>query len=122
MTEKADRGTVTLEIELSEPMYEMMRETIDGQAPLNRTEPKSVAQWVKESAAIRLGELQSEVPVTADIPGEVVQRAKRYAEDARIRGDEDARFEDYVHDFIELRFEYPAEGIQYPNGNRGTDE
>jgi hypothetical protein len=115
MSDRPSRGTVTLEIELSEPMYEMMREKIDDKAPLSRTEPKSVAEWVKESAAIRLGELQDEVPVTADIPGEVVQRAKRYAEDARIRGDEEARFEDYVHDFIALQFKYPAEGIQYPD-------
>lgn len=106
MTRNRDRGTVSIEIELSEPLLELIQLTKEEQAPLCRDEPKSVVEWIEEATMLRLRMVETEVPVTVDVPEEALERAKLHAEDQRIRTGEEDGFENWVTEFIDLQFRY----------------
>jgi len=101
-----DRGTVTIEVELSEPLLELIQRTKEERAPRSRDEPKPVAEWIEEAAMHRLRMVEPEVPVTVDIPEEAIDRAKLHAEDHRIRTGEEDDFENWVTEFVDLQFRY----------------
>ena len=111
MTDEEDRGTVTVKVELSEPLVELIKQVKEEDAPLFREGKKSLAQWVEEAALLRLrmAEGKHEVPVTAEVPEEAVERAKLHAEDRRIRTGEDTDIGEWIHEFIDLQFRFPDE-------------
>lgn len=106
MTREGDRGTVSIEIELSEPLLELIQQTKEEQAPLCRDDPKPVAEWIEEAALLRLRMVETDIPVPVDIPEEAIERAKLHAEDRRIRTGEEDDFENWMTEFVDLRFRY----------------
>jgi len=122
MSEGTRRGTVIVEVELTEPLLELIQQVKEEQAPLTREEPKPIEEWVREAALLRLrlAEGKHEVPVTADVPEEAVEKAKLHAEDREIRTGEDADFRDWVPEFIDLQSRY--EGVdEEPPEDGGED-
>jgi len=106
MTRDRDRGTVSIEVELSEPLLELIQRTKKEQAPLSRDDPKPVAEWIEEAALLRLRMVETEIPVPVDVPEEAIERAKLHAEDRRIRTGEEDDFENWVTEFVDLQFRY----------------
>jgi hypothetical protein len=104
----SDRGTVSVEVELTEPMIELIEDVKEEEAPLFREGRKPIAEWIEEAAMLRLRRLERKhkVPATAHIPEEAVERAKLHAEDRRIRTGEPQDFQERVSEFIDLEFEY----------------
>jgi len=117
-----DDETVTVEVELTEPLLELIQQAMEDEKSLARDEPKSVKEWVREAALLRLRlvEGRHEVPVTASVPEEVVEKAKLHAEDSRIRSGEDADFQDWIPEFIDLQFRYEDVSEEPPeDGDEG---
>jgi len=109
MTREGDRGTVKIEVELSEPLLKLIQQAKEEQAPLSREEPKPLAEWIEEAALLRLRMVETEVPVTVDVPKEAVEQAKLHAEDRRIRTGEVDDFENWVTEFVDLQFNYDVD-------------
>lgn len=110
-----DRGTVTVEVEISEALHELIREEIEHEGEqIGRSvvgPPESVGEWIRNVVAYRLRRFheQKAVPVEVEIPPEAARRARLWAEDSRVMHGSDQTVKQVVHDFMMLQFRFPEE-------------
>jgi len=99
-----DRETTPVEVELSDPLIEIIKELKD--------EDVTLSEWIEQAARIRTHLIDfggHMFETTVDVPEEAVEWAELRAEDARIRGKEDIHLLDYVLEHVDLQFELPEE-------------
>lgn len=101
--EGTDR-TITVDVELTEPLVEMIQRTSD--------EDVSLSEWIAEAAERRLTLFHgAEFTAPVDVPEEAVEFAELRAEHERLKGrdPEDIHLADYVNEHVDLQFDYPDE-------------
>ena len=101
---EGDRETTTVEVELTDPLIEIIEEVKD--------EDVTLSEWIEQAARIRTRLMDfggNRFETTVDVPEEAVEWAELRAEDARIRGKEDVYLLDYVLEHVDLQFELPDE-------------
>ncbi|RLM87897.1 hypothetical protein [Haloarcula sp. Atlit-7R] len=96
--------TITVDVELTEPLAEMIQRTSDDDVTLS--------EWVTEAAERRLTLFSgAEFPAPVDVPDEAAEFAELRAEHARLKGKdpEDIHLMDYVTEHVDLQFDYPED-------------
>ena len=102
MNHDGDRGKVTVDVELTEPLVEMINRT--------KSDDVSLAEWVAHAAETRFTLYNAkEFDAPVDVPEEAVEWGELRAEHARLKGKDDVHLLDYVCEHTALDFQLPAD-------------
>jgi hypothetical protein len=99
-----DDRTVTVDVDLTEPMLELVMRV--------KSDDKSVEEFVAEAVGqrVQLAGFESHTfDAIVDVPEEAAEFGRLRAEDARMRGRDDVDDRDDINDHVDLRFNYPDE-------------
>jgi len=115
VTRDDDRGTVTVDVEISEALADLIcREEGDD---------VDLGAWLADAGEFRLRQqyFHRDAIVTADVPEELAERATLLAEHSRVQhGQTDltADRDDWLADFADLEYRYPDEDADNGGENR----
>jgi hypothetical protein len=106
VTRDDDRGTVTVDVEISEALAALIRR--------EEGEDVDLGGWLADAGEFRLRQqyFHRDATVTADVPDELAERASLLAEHSRVQhgktGIAGTR-EDWLADFSDLEYRWPDE-------------
>lgn len=106
MTDEGDRGTVTVEVEVSEALLDIIRQ--------EHGENVDIGEWIAGAVELRLRQSlwNDDATITADVPEELAEQAELLAEHSRVqhglsgvRGDR----VDWLNDISDVEFRFPED-------------
>ena len=116
MTDEADRGTVTVEAEISEALLDLIRQEAG--------EDVDVGEWIAGAAEMRLryGWMDEKQTLTVDVPDGVAERAELLAEHSRVQHAKtglEGTPTDWLNDFTDLEYRFPSDDAE--NGGESEE-
>jgi len=109
VTRDDDRGTVTVEVELTEALVDLVHREFEDDVDLS--------EWVAGAAEMRVRHrfMEDKRQLTVDLPEDVAERAELLAEHARVRhhltGVRGSPV-DWLTEFTELGYRFPDEDAE----------
>lgn len=95
-----DRGTITVDVEVSEALVDLIRQETDTHV--------DVGEWIAGAAELRLqyGWMDDRSTLSVDVPDEIAESAELLAEHSRVQHGRERVPEDALHDFVALEYRF----------------
>ena len=115
MTRDGDRATITVDVEISEALADLIRREEGDDVDLGA--------WLADAGEYRLRQqfYHRDATVVADVPDELAERATLLAEHSRVQHGQTglaADRDDWLADFADLEYRYPDEDADNGGENR----